>query len=161
MFPLVVGVGAREGTMPLPGLRRSAQHLPISDHFNHFLCAIGTPPTAALVFAYILNPCEPFKQWKSSSFFCCPNPHWFLQPEVIGVCVPGAGTVGCVVWLGAGITSSQGIPPSFYPPYMNVGLSIPPPPPPTLVHTSHCLFGPSPQLPLLPSSYPFGWMWLL
>ena len=38
------------------------------------------------------------------SFFCCPNPHWFLQPEVMGIYLPGTGTLGYVVWPGAGIT---------------------------------------------------------
>ena len=38
--------------------------------------------------------------------------------------LPGAGTLGCAVWPGAGITHSQGIPPDFYLPYMNVGLPV-------------------------------------
>ena len=38
----------------------------------------------------------------------------------MGVYLPGAGTLGCVVWAGAGIACCQGIPPDFYPPYVNV-----------------------------------------
>ena len=52
--------------------------------------------------------------------------------------IPGAGALGCAVWPGAGITPSQGIPPDFYPPHVNVGLSLPIPLPPPLwgTHTS-------------------------
>ena len=64
---------------------------------------------------------------ESCLFFCRPNPHWFLQPEVMGTYLPGTGTVGWVVWCGAGIPCSPGIPPDFYPPHVNVGPSIPPP----------------------------------
>ena len=39
------------------------------------------------------------------------------------LCLPSTGTLGCVVWPGAGITCSQGVPPDFYPPHMNVGLT--------------------------------------
>ena len=46
----------------------------------------------------------------------------------MGVYRPGAGTLGCVVWPGAVITHSQGVPPHFHPPHMNVGTPILPPP---------------------------------
>ena len=45
----------------------------------------------------------------------------FLRPEVIGIYLSGAGTTGFVVWLGAGIAFSQGVPPNFHPPHVNVG----------------------------------------
>ena len=31
---------------------------------------------------------------ESCLFFCRPNPHWFLQPEVMGTYLPGARTLG-------------------------------------------------------------------
>ena len=45
----------------------------------------------------------------------------------MGMSVPGTGTLGCVVWPGAVIVSSQGIPLDFYPPHVHMGLSIAPP----------------------------------
>ena len=45
----------------------------------------------------------------------------------MGIYLPGAGTLGSVVQPGAGIAHSQGIPLNFYPPYVNVGSSVPPP----------------------------------
>ena len=54
--------------------------------------------------------------WNSSSFFHCPNLHWSLHSEAMGISVPGTGTLGCVVWPGALIVFSQGIPPDIYPP---------------------------------------------
>ena len=32
--------------------------------------------------------------WKSGKLFCHPNPHWFLQPEVTGIYLPGTRTLG-------------------------------------------------------------------
>ena len=42
----------------------------------------------------------------------------------MGIYLPGAGTLGCAVWFGAGIAGSQGIPPDFYPLHVNVGLPV-------------------------------------
>ena len=72
---------------------------------------------------YILSPWGTLSgvSWKFGSFSHCPNTHWFLQLEVLGIYLPGAGTLGCEVWLGARITYSQRIPPDFYPPHVNVG----------------------------------------
>ena len=53
------------------------------------------------------------------------NPHWFLQQEVMGTYLCDTGSLGWVVWSGAGIAHSQGIPHDFYPPRMNVGQPIP------------------------------------
>ena len=45
-------------------------------------------------FGYVLRLCGPFKQsfLKVPQFFCHPNPHWFLQPEVTGIYLPSVGT---------------------------------------------------------------------
>ena len=48
-----------------------------------------------------------------------------MQPEVMGTYLPGAGTLGWVVWPGSGIARSLGVPPNFYPLHMNVGLPVP------------------------------------
>ena len=62
----------------------------------------------------------------------------------MGIYLPGTETLGCVVWPGAGIACSQGVPPNFYPPYMNVGLLMPIPPLPPFCITllSPHLFAP-------------------
>ena len=77
--------------------------------------------------------------WESCQFFFHPNPHWFLQPEVMGTYLPGTGTMCWVVWCGAGIPHSQDIPPDFY--TLHVGMG--------------------PPIPYLRPSFPPGWMWLL
>ncbi|KAF6094767.1 hypothetical protein HJG60_011865 [Phyllostomus discolor] len=51
--------------------------------------------------------------WKSSSFFHWLSPHWFLQPELMGIYLPGTGTLGWGAWCGAGTPHSQYIPPKF------------------------------------------------
>ena len=43
----------------------------------------------------------------------------------MGTYLPGNGTLGWVVWCGAGIPHSQSIPPDFYLPHMGVGPPIP------------------------------------
>ena len=50
--------------------------------------------------AYVLSPCGPFKQslLKIWQFLLPPKPNWFLQPEVMGIYLPGTGTPGCAVW---------------------------------------------------------------
>ena len=75
---------------------------------------------------YVLSPLGPLRgvSWESCSFFRRPNPHWFLQPEVMGSELPGTGTLGWVAWSGAGIPCSRGIFPYFYPPYVDVGPSF-------------------------------------
>ena len=97
--------------------------------------------------------CVPFKSvmgplsrvfWKSGSFFHCPHPHWFLHPEVMGIYSPHAGTLSCVIWLGAGIAHSQGITSIFYLPHVNVGALMPILPPP--LHTTPHLLAFPPYL---------------
>ena len=53
--------------------------------------------------------------------------------------LPGAGTLGCVVWTGARIACSHGNPPDFYPPYVKVGLLDPQLAPVPLYTTLHPL----------------------
>ena len=107
---------------------------PISSHFAHFLCVTGVPLAVVLVlvprvggFVSILGPRSPFKQTllRDRQFILPPNPHWFLQPDVKKLYFPGAGTLGCVVWPGAGITRSPGILPSFCLSHVNAGLPLP------------------------------------
>ena len=126
----------------LPSTRRA------SSHFTHLPYATGALPAAAMGGAYVLSPCRPFKQRNSGSFFHHPNPHWILQPEVMRASLPGAGTLGCMVWPGAGIAGPQAIPPDFYPPRVNVGPSIPLPPEPPLCTTwLLCPVSATPPLP--------------
>ena len=79
-----------------------------------------------------------------AGFSHCPNPHWFLQPEVMGLYFPSAGTMDCVVCPGAGIVCSAGVLPGFYLPHMNVGLPISLARP-SLPHSCHTMSSP-PQL---------------
>ena len=104
---------------------------PISSHFTHIPYVTDALPGVALVvipkvggFAYVPSPCRPLKRLSqgTSGSFHCPNPHWFLQSEVMSLYLPGTETLSCVVWPGARITRSQSIPPCFYPPPLNVGL---------------------------------------
>ena len=125
-----VGLELGEGTMSLPGFWRCSQEelsnlpgrkLTSSTHpvssllafSSHTTCAL---PAVALVLnprgggsAYVLSPCRPFN-WSllnTGSFFCRPKPHWFLQPEVMGIYLLGTGTLGCwVVLFGTGIPCS-------------------------------------------------------
>ena len=75
-----------------------------------------------------------------------PTPLFFTDRNY-GVYLPGAGTLGCAVWPGVGLTHSQGMFPDFYPSHVDGGppLPIPPLPPPPLC-TTHLLTSP----PLLP-----------
>ena len=79
-------------------------------------------------FAYIHTHVGPLNwvSWKSGIFSHHPNPHWFSQPEVMGIYLPGAGTLGCISGLEGylGITCPQGILPNFYTLYMNVRPSV-------------------------------------
>ena len=59
----------------------------------------------------------------------------------MGIYFPGAGTLGCAVWPGAGIAHSQDIPPNLYPPHRYVG----PPVPPSPICTTPCFCIPPPM----------------
>ena len=100
-------------------------------------------------FAYVLRPCRPFKPsflrlWQ---FLLLPQPALVFTARSYGT-----GSLGCAVWPGAGIACSQGIPPDFYLPHMNVGLPVPQLPLP-LCSTPHLLASVpiSTTLPLLPA----------
>ena len=51
--------------------------------------------------------------WGSSSFFHWYNPHWFLQPEVVGTYLPSTGTLGWGPWCGIGSHHCWNSPPEF------------------------------------------------
>ena len=120
----------------------------ISSHLTPFLCGTRALPAAALVvnprvggFASILRGCWPFKWWKSGSFFHRLSPCRFLQLEVMGICLPCAVIVGCVVWPCAGIGCSQR-----YPSYLFAATSTN-----AATFLCHAAFPPvSGTLPLLP-----------
>ena len=93
--------------MPPPAFWRFTWHLP---HVT------GALPAVALVlnprrgrFAHVLSSCGPFEWILLQIWQFCLLPHWFLQPEVMGIYLPGAGTLGSVIWPEAGIPHSQGI----------------------------------------------------
>ena len=129
---------------------------PIASHFTHSLCAAGTLPAVSLVvnskvggFAYVLSLCRPFKQslLKIQWFFPPPLLPLVFQPEVMGIYLPGVGTLGCAVLPGARTAHSQAIPCKFYLPQVNVGPSIPPPSP--SLHATPCLCASPPITPAL------------
>ena len=96
---------------------------PFSQH------ATGVLPAVALVRnprggGFCMSPKSISSPLRGHSFFHHPNPHWFLQPEVMGTFLPGTGTLGWVVWTGAGLPPSQGIPPDFYPPHVELPIPI-------------------------------------
>ena len=147
----------------LPGIH------PVSSHFTHSPYATGTLPTVAMVlnstvggFAYILRLCEPFK-WsllKVQQFLPPPQISLVFMSRNYGDLYPGAGTLGYVVCPGAGIAHSQGVPPNFFPPHVNVKspVAIPPPPLHTTLH-------PLTSLPFLcvfaPPTHLTEYVWLL
>ena len=56
-----------------------------------------------------LSPCVDSLRrtaWDSRSFFHRLNPCWFLQPEVMGTCLPGTGMLGRGAWCAAGTPCS-------------------------------------------------------
>ena len=156
--------GLRKGTMLLPGLWNFIQEEAVPWHSPwcqtlQFLpvwhwCPSSCCPDAVAQKEWVcVSPKSILGPWRGDSwefhcFFHCPNPHWFLQPEVMGTYLPGTDTLGWVVWCGAGIPHSQGIPPDFYLPHMGVGLPV------------LCLraFIPLCASPCLHLSYPSGWI---
>ena len=160
---LCVRGGLGEGTVPLPGFWRFAQHsylFPVTSLTPHM--PLVPLPALALVLnprggrsVYVLSLCGPFKQslLKIWQFLLPPKPNWFLQPEVMGIYLPGTGTLGYADWSGAGFAGSQGILPNFYPPHVNVGPPVPLPLP--LHATPHHTTSPCLSAHLHPS-YPCG-----
>ena len=106
---------------------------PFSSHFTFSPYIAGTLPAVSLVvnprgvgFVYILSSCRPFKQslLKIWQFLPPSQPQLVFTARDYGIYPPGTGTLGCVVWPGAGICLSEGIHPNLYPPHVNVGLLI-------------------------------------
>ena len=56
-------------------------------------------------------------------FFHRLNPHWFLQPEVVGTYLPATGTLGRGAWYGAGLLAPEIFLLNFYPPHMGKRLA--------------------------------------
>ena len=127
----------REGTTPLclasgvlSGRKLSPSTHPVASHFGFFPCATGALPAVVLV----LKPRQCDKSmvgplwgysWESCSFFHRFSPHCFLQPEVVGTHLIGTGTLGWVVWCGAGIPCFRGITPDINPPHVGVAPPVP------------------------------------
>ena len=116
----------------------------ISSHFPCFLYATGTLPATALVlnprvglYAYILGPRSSFKRTllRDWQFLSLSQTSLVFIARGYEALFLGAGTLGCVVWPGAGIACSPGVSSAFYWPQVNVG-------PPILLATTTA----SPQL---------------
>ena len=154
--------------MPLPGLWSFAQEEAVFPLTLHFLpichwcpssCCSGAESQRGWVY---MSPKSVAGPLRGCSFFYYPNPHWFLQPEVMGTYLPGSGALDCTVWPGAGIACSQGIFPDLYPPHVNMELPLPVLSLPLPVHAVPCLLTSPPHLcistpsPCLHPSYLFG-----
>ena len=46
-------------------------------------------------------------------FFHQLDPHWFLQPEIMGTYLPGTGILGYGAWCWVGTPRTRDIPPEF------------------------------------------------
>ena len=129
--------GLRKGAMPLSGLwtfvwdktvpwrlpwSQTLQFLPVGCWCPSSCCP-GAEAQREWVCVSPKSIVGPLREhsWESCSFFCHPFSHWFLHPEVMGICLPGTGTLGWVVWCGAGNPRSRGIPSNFYPPHLGMG----------------------------------------
>ena len=84
---------------------------------------------------------DSLRDWQ---FLLPPQPPLVFTARSQEALFPSTGTLGSVVWLGAGITPSPGVPPSFYPPPVNVGPPIPP-------YAATATASPSPFHPWSPS----------
>ena len=65
-----------------------------------------------------LSPCVDSLRrtaWDSRSFFYRLNPCWFLQPEVMGTCLPGTGTWAGGPSVGLGLLIPEISLPNFHP----------------------------------------------
>ena len=145
--------GLGEGTILLPGLWSLAQEEAVSWHSSwfqslHFLPVCHWCPSSCCPGAtsqrewscvspkFAVGPLRGLS-WEFPSFFHHSNLRWFLEPEVMGTYLPGIGTLGWVVWSGAGISHSWGILSNFYPTHVDVGLLL------------LCLHATSPRLSML------------
>ena len=57
----------------------------------------------------------------SRNFFHRLNPHWFLQPEIVGTYLLGTGTLGWGPGVGLECLASEISLLNFYPPHVGVG----------------------------------------
>ena len=92
---------------------------------RHFSLSLYTPGTFQAATTVLelrgsaseqVSSCEDFLRgtaWGPRSFFHRLNPHWFLQPEVVGTYPPGTGTLGWGTWYRAWTPRSQDILPEF------------------------------------------------
>ena len=90
----------------LPGRKLCPTHTSLSPHVPHWYtssCCSGAKSQRGWV---CMSPKSIVGPIRGCSFFHHPNSHWFSQPEVMGTYLPGAGTLGWVVWTGAGILLS-------------------------------------------------------
>ena len=107
----------------LSGRKQSLRSHPEARYFSSSPYATGAFQAASLVLELrgsFKSVCGFFKRncSESSSFSHWLNPHWFLQPELLGTYLPGTGTLGWCAWCAAGTPHSQYIPPNFYPPHV-------------------------------------------
>ena len=139
--------------MLLPGFWKFAQHLPFFQsllplpvcNWNPSSCCPGGESQSGWDCIH-LSPCGPLKQTllRNWQFLPLPQPPLVFTARSYGALSPGVGTLGCMIWPGAGITGSQGVPPDIYPP----GLPILPLPPP--LHATPCLLASLPISTSLP-----------
>ena len=89
---------------------QSLQFLPIC-HWCPSSCCSGAESQRKWVCISPKSIAGPLKgiSSESCSFFCCPNPPWFIQPEIIGTYLPVTGILDWVIWSWAGIPFSWGI----------------------------------------------------
>ena len=101
----LVGVGSEKGQWPLPpflfGRKLSPSSCPDARPFSSSLCAwclwSSNPGAGALREWVWVSPCVGSLRrtaWNSKSFFHWLNPHWVLQPVVMGTYLSRTGTLG-------------------------------------------------------------------
>ena len=150
-----------------PGRKLSPSTCPFSSPYA--TCAL---PAVALVLkprgggsAWVPSLCGPFKRslliiWQ---FLPLPQPHWFLQPEAIGIYLSGTGSlVVWVVWFVAGIPPEVSLPTFIHPTWMwDCLLCCLVLPPLCTIPAAARLSMPFHLSPCLCPSFPSVWMWFL
>ena len=100
--------------------------LTVSTHFIYSPYATSVLPVVALVNSKgtgsvcVLGPCGPFKQslLKIQHFLPPPQPPLVFRVKSYRDLSSGDGSLGCVVWLRAGVACCQDTPPDFYLPHV-------------------------------------------
>ena len=138
---LCVGPVLGEAIVPYVASGGLPGNHPIPSHPSS--CCPGVEPQSGWVCVHS-STMQAFEAESPESPAVAPMPqtHRFLQPEVMGIYLPGDGTLGCAVWPGAGITYPQVLSSNFYPPHANVGPSVPLPQLPPLCTTLHLFTSP-------------------